>query len=226
MQLNLELSSGEVSTICTDDTWSAFNGDLHRKPGSAKHGNSAGTAAGIEYIDARNEPVGWKEVGFNSAGWARTVAMNASADQIAQLTPTMEPPMQYFPEVPVRSVKAVNKTFFIADLGRELQGGIRLSVGDGVAGQTVQIACGESLRGTNTGLFAPVGDTWGWAFTWTLRQGEQLLEQHKYMECRFIALVFSGETAPSNFTVSAHSTHEHSTHTIRQTRTLPPQTRC
>ena len=56
---------------------------------------------------------------------------------------------------------------------------------NGVAGTTVAIMCGESLAGTT------VGTTWGWEFTWTLRDGAQVLEQHKYMECRFVSLVFS-----------------------------------
>jgi hypothetical protein len=71
-----------------------------------------------------------------------------------------------------------------------------LSVEDGIAGTTVQIACGEAL--VNSTLYA----TWGWEWSWTLRDGAQVLEQHKYMECRFVSLVFSA-AAPKNFTLSA-----------------------
>jgi hypothetical protein len=46
-----------------------------------------------------------------------------------------------------------------------------------------------------------VGSDWGWEFTWTLRDGDQELEQHKYMECRFASLVFS--SPPAAFTLSA-----------------------
>ena len=42
MQLNLELQGSKTATVATDNTWLAFNGDLHRKPGPALHGNSAG----------------------------------------------------------------------------------------------------------------------------------------------------------------------------------------
>lgn len=38
------------------------------------------------------------------------------------------------------------------------------------------------------------------------RDGAQLLEQHKYMECRFVSLTFTG-AAPSNFTLGAWKTH-------------------
>ena len=47
---------------------------------------------------------------------------------------------------------------------------------------------------------------WGWEFEWTLREGAQVLEQHKYMECRFVRLDFAG-TAPTTFTLSAWKTH-------------------
>ena len=58
LQINLKLKSGENITIGTDSTWMAFNGDVHRKPGAPQHGHSAGTGY-LEYIDARQEPVGW-----------------------------------------------------------------------------------------------------------------------------------------------------------------------
>ena len=50
------------------------------------------------------------------------------------------------------------------------------------------------------------GAVWGWDFTWTLRDGAQVLEQHKFMECRFVSLKFSG-TPPSNMSLSAWQTH-------------------
>jgi hypothetical protein len=198
MQLNLVLSSGRTATIVTDGSWTAFNGDLHRKPGPALHGGSAGTASGIEYIDARYEPTGWKRSGFQAdSRWSAAIALPPAASQLAQFTPKMEPPMQFNSFVAARSMTKVNETFFIADFGRELQGAVRLNVEDGKAGQTVHIACGEALVGTR------VGSTWGWEFDWVLRDGEQELEQHKYMECRWVSVIFNGTAAPSNFSVSA-----------------------
>jgi hypothetical protein len=79
---------------------------------------------------------------------------------------------------------------FLADFGREFQGGLRLAVADGVAGTTVSIACGEALQAQHATY------TWGWEFTWTLREGEQYLEQHKYMECRFVTITFSSAASP------------------------------
>jgi len=91
-------------------------------------------------------------------------------------------------------------TSFLAIFEKELQGCLRLDVNDGTAGTIVHIACGESIKGDT------IGATWGWEFDWTLRDGPQVLEQHKYMECRFVTLTFTGN-APSKFTLSAWKTH-------------------
>ena len=71
MQLTLRLAGGAELTVVTDSTWLAFNGDVHRQPGPARHGGSAGTGF-LEYIDARFEPVGWRAPGFTpTASWVR-----------------------------------------------------------------------------------------------------------------------------------------------------------
>eukprot|EP01050_Picozoa_sp_SAG11_P012697 SAG11_NODE_1429_length_4936_cov_5.029539_3_plen_589_part_00 len=205
MQLHLHLSSGKTVTIGTDEKWMAFNGDAHRKPGPARHGHSAGTGF-IEYIDARAEPVGWKHVGFRTTGsaWSAASAATPTTQQLEDLHSKMEPSM-WTADIEVVSIRPAAHVLplaaFIADFGHEFQGGLRLSVTDGKAGQHVHISCGEQLLpGGN------VGSTWGWEFDWTLRDGEQVLEQHKYMECRFVRLEFAG-TAPTKFTVSAWKTH-------------------
>jgi hypothetical protein len=93
------------------------------------------------------------------------------------------------PPPPVRSS-------FLATFEKEFEGGLRLDVENGVAGSVVEITCGEHV--TNGSI---VDSAWGWAFKWTLRDGAQTLEQHKYMECRFALLTFTG-LVPA-FTLSA-----------------------
>ena len=101
MQLHLSFGNGSVTTLVTDGTWSAFDGDVHRKPGRPKHGNSAGTGF-IEYIDARGEPAGWKGTPFTpGAGWAPATTATPTDAQRQNLHPKMEPPLQVY-NVPVR----------------------------------------------------------------------------------------------------------------------------
>ena len=60
----------------------------------------------------------------------------------------------------------------------------------------VSIAAGESRAFTNPKnktnkgpVTEVVGDDWGYDFSWTLRDGEQMLEQHQYVEPLF-CLIF------------------------------------
>ena len=81
---------------------------------------------------------------------------------------------------------------YLIDFGREFQGGLRLEVSGGSAGATVSIDAGESLsqqhNRTYTGpLTQHVGSDWGYSFTWTLREGDQTIEQHEYMEFRYVS---------------------------------------
>ena len=308
-QVVMTAADGSRTLAVSDASWSSFNGDLHRKPGPARNGGSAGTGF-LEYIDARAEPVGWRSLGFaEDALWVPAVAAAPSADELQNLHPRMEqnmawsdypvasiwpvpaPPMP--PSGPVWcgigpensnlelacwnntviqdvsfasfgtptgscpdklakgscdastsldvvkkacvgksscSVPATNDNFggdpcngtpkqlgvqllcpgtpppptpppsnptaFVADFGKEFQGGLVLYATDGVAGTTVSIKCGEKLINNGTA----VDFTWGWEFEWTLRDGAQVLEQHKYMECRFVFIEFSAATT---FSLSA-----------------------
>ena len=81
---------------------------------------------------------------------------------------------------------------YLIDFGREFQGGLRLEVSGGSAGATVSIDAGESLsqqhNRTYTGpVTQKVGSDWGYSFTWTLREGDQTIEQHEYMEFRYVS---------------------------------------
>lgn len=107
MQLQLRMAGGKATTVGTDATWMVFDADVHRNPGPALHGGSAGTGF-LEYIDARHEPVGWMTSGFKpGAGWAPAVAASVSSTQLAQLTPKMQPPIEVEPPLSVVSIKSV-----------------------------------------------------------------------------------------------------------------------
>ena len=308
-QILMTSSDGTESILVTNSSWSSFNGDLHRFPGPARNGGSAGTGF-LEYIDARGEPVGWRTVGFvEDEKWVPAVATNPSATELQNMHPRMEQnmawsayPVQSLWSVPAPpfpptgpvwcgigpentnlelscwnnsiiqdisfasfgtptgtcpnnlqkgscnaassldvvkkacvgktscSVPVTNDNFggdpcvntpkqlgvqlvcpgtppppppppslpaaFIADFGKEFQGGLILTVPNGVAGTVVSISCGEKLIKNGTAI----DYTWGWQFTWTLRDGAQVLEQHKYMECRWVFIEFSVDT---QFTLSA-----------------------
>ncbi len=188
-----------LGVVGSDASWAAFDGDAHRRPAPPAHGHSAGTAF-LENIDARAEPVGWRAAGFvPGAGWAPANATPLSATDVHTLHARMEPPMQVVDLAPAALRTAARPpaaaASFIGTFAREFQGGLRLAITGGAAGTVVNISCGEALVNDT------VSFTWGWEFAWTLRDGDQELEQHKYMECRFVRLDFSAP-APA-FTLSA-----------------------
>jgi hypothetical protein len=134
----------------------------------------------------------------------KPVATATAVEGSAGRRPTPPPPPhvpQCTPTGPRPCKPAGNASWFLAVFEKELQGGMALHVENGRAGQTVEVACGESLSGD------VVGSNWGWVQQWTLREGEQTLEQHKYMECRFVTLAFSGVMGIGGFTLSAWKVH-------------------
>eukprot|EP01051_Picozoa_sp_SAG22_P017479 SAG22_NODE_2705_length_2297_cov_1.227934_4_plen_107_part_00 len=82
--------------------------------------------------------------------------------------------------------------------------GLRLKVTGGKAGQTVKFNSGEmctpmttTVSGDGHNVSNPskctdVQQDWQWTFTWTLRDGDQTIEQHQYMEFRYLNVVFDG----------------------------------
>jgi hypothetical protein len=196
LELQLRTASG-LTRVVTSSAWKALNADAHRRP---MHGSGSAGVGFIENLDARADPVGWRRAGFvPDAAWTSAVAAAPSAAQLQNLYPRMELPIAVDERLEAASVIPTGASSFLADFGKEFQGGLRLYVPNGTAGTNVSIACGEALSGTK------VESTWGWEFTWILRDGEQVLEQHKYMECRFVSLAFSvPAAAPApNFTLSA-----------------------
>lgn len=196
LQFVIRFKSGKVVSVTTDHTWEAFDADsyFHPHPGSNWYLHK------LEFTDARDEPVGWR-TGAAASGFA-PAKVGASASNATGLWPKMAEPVAVrevgAPSVLTRvssfntSLFCPGATVFYADFGREFQGGVRLSVAGGADGQRVVIVSGESRQRaypknkTNTDTLPFVGDTWGYNMTWTLRDGDQTIEQHAYMEFRFV----------------------------------------
>jgi hypothetical protein len=98
--------------MVSDAAWQAASADAERNPQGPNGGEySAGIKLGVEFIDARQEPVGWREPGFKAARWAAAVYLAAgevpegytAADEASK----MEPPMQLSRDVRPASVVQV-----------------------------------------------------------------------------------------------------------------------
>jgi hypothetical protein len=194
LQLQLFAADGSAATVCTGDGggWLAWGADGYAHPTA---GGGTFYKKALEFFDARAEPVGWRGSGFNASGWAPpSVVQSASgAAAAAGLTAKMARPVEAPRDVPPVALQPLNATFAYADFGREFQGGLRLAVSDGVAGAVVRLTSGEELEAGGV-----VGQTWGYSFDWTLRGGAQLIEQHEYMEFRYVNLEVVGGGVPLN----------------------------
>jgi hypothetical protein len=96
----------------------------------------------------------------------------------------------------------------LVDFGREFQGGVVLSATGAAAGTTLRFISGELLLPNGTYDAATESriassNTWGYEFSWTLREGDQTISQHNYMLFRYLAVVVTSGSVPLNFTVSA-----------------------
>jgi len=130
-QLEIDYRDGSRQTIASDQAWKAADGPtLH----DSLH-------AGERY-DARRNPAGWREAGFDDAAWPAAVArpgpsgvlVNANLEPIAPRG-RIEP----------AAVKAVAPGVYVFDFGRIFAGRLNLTV-SGPAGRTVTLVQGEKLN--------------------------------------------------------------------------------
>ena len=134
---------------------------FYGKPCERAESGSAGTGH-IENTDARNEPVGWRDSAtFDDSKWVAAVAISTPSLVASELTPRMAgAAVEIIPDIqPVRTgpgaapdghrngvyadAMGVKPTSFFVDFGTEFQGGLRLHVEGGKAGQTVKFVSGE-----------------------------------------------------------------------------------
>lgn len=179
-QLKIDYTDGTSETIKTDDSWMTLDGTAAFGEGNGSIGTSYFTAM-CENIDARVYPYGFDEAGFDDSKWVAPVIK----DQITNLVPTpTDPVLQNF-VTPAKVVDKGNGNYFI-DLGKEIIGGIRLTV-DGVDGAQLTMLYGEELSGENTVRWQMrTGNNYREYFT--LKDGPQIIENFGMKNYRYIEI--------------------------------------
>jgi alpha-L-rhamnosidase len=195
LQLDLFFSNGDMQTIlATDSNFLVFQSDNWLVPTDFAKPYATAYHHKLEYTDARLEPIGWKSASFlPSPGlWQPanvTLPVNSS-EAISGLTAKMAPSVVVHPVNSTDQPAVIipmNSTFGFIDFQKEFQGGLSMTVLDGVAGVRITLVSGESQ--TN-GI---VGSTWGYKFTWTLRDGVQVIDQLQYMEFRYVNVILESD---------------------------------
>ncbi|MDO8212298.1 family 78 glycoside hydrolase catalytic domain [Conexibacter sp. CPCC 206217] len=180
-QLDVTYADGTTATFGTGAAswrgWAgyrAFNG-----------GGSIGTsffAAPAENIDARSFPFGFEDVGFDDSTWEPVVEKDPISGLVGAQTVN---PQQY--DEPVARLTTLEDGRVVVDFGRAWIGGIKLHIPDGTAGDQVDVRLGEELGGDGTVRWQMrTGNNY--RDTFTLRDGDQTLQQWGYRVFRYVEL--------------------------------------
>jgi alpha-L-rhamnosidase len=178
-QLVVVFADGTRQVVGTSGDWRVRRGGRWRP--SVGGLNTPYYSAPSEHIDARFEPVGWTEPGFDDDMWEPA----EPAAPIGNLRPVPVEPMQITVIRPADVVQ-LGPGRWRVDLGKEIVGGLRLTV-HGTAGTTVEVRLGEELNSDGTVRFQlRAGNVY--RETWTLRDGQQSLEHWGYRGFRWVEL--------------------------------------
>jgi alpha-L-rhamnosidase len=171
--------NGERTVIGTGPAWRVLSGDRWRPAAGFTGGGYY--KAPQEFIDARQEPDGWQLPGFDDQQWStpdkRLFGLTLRPHSVDEITQTLITP----------SAIQLAPGRWLFDLGREIAGGIRLSI-SGKAGRTVEVRLGEE-RSADGGARYELRASQVYREVWTLRHGPQQLEHWGYRAFRWIELL-------------------------------------
>jgi alpha-L-rhamnosidase len=131
-RLDLAYEDGTAESVVSDASWRTAEGPVLR--------NSLYLG---EVYDARREPAGWRQAGFDDSGWreARQAGGPAGA-----LQPRRAPAIAVRDGGPASLVRELSPGVCVADMGRNFAGQICVQLGEGEAGERITFRYGELLR--------------------------------------------------------------------------------
>ncbi|CAH1226787.1 Alpha-L-rhamnosidase [Paenibacillus allorhizoplanae] len=131
-----ELTTGDRVLVKTDETWRAKRAEEYMK------GETLGYLTQFaEHIDARKSEQGWNELSFDDSAWL-PVHTNDQADYTLVEQPT--PVLSVYEKKPHSVVRMAPGHYWI-DFGEEITGQFTMDA-EGVAGEVIEIRCGEELE--------------------------------------------------------------------------------
>ncbi|GAA0545969.1 alpha-L-rhamnosidase [Chitinophaga japonensis] len=131
MDLRITYEDGSVETISTGKEWKTSQGPVIF--------NSIYTA---EHYDARREQPGWHTPAFADTAWKDVIYRSAPSQHIVAQALH---PIEHVTTVPARTIRRINDTTYVFDLGRNIAGVSRITA-SGPAGTVLRLKHGEQLR--------------------------------------------------------------------------------
>ncbi len=176
--LHLEFVDGATQDVATDSTWKATTGPI----------TFSSTYGGEDY-DARSDPRGWDEPGFNDSAWHAASEVDAPG---GPLVPEIAPPLRAMHTyTPVKTTQ-LRPGVTAYDLGQNFAGWPTITV-SGPAGATVKLIPGELLNANGSvSQRSSGGPQW---FSYTLRGGEPETwhPRFSYYGFRYVQVEIAGQ---------------------------------
>jgi alpha-L-rhamnosidase len=129
-QLQVIYTDGSTETIVSDDSWTSSTGSVQSS--EIYHGES---------IDARKEPSGWNNTGFDDASWTR---VKIRTDKTPEIVSTYNTPVRKHETFKASRIIRTPKGERVIDFGQNLVGWVRVSV-KGKAGDRITLSHAEVL---------------------------------------------------------------------------------
>ncbi len=131
MDVRITYADGTTETVITDNSWKTSLSPVIF--------NSIYTA---EHQDFRLEQVGWNKPGFDDKNWKRVYYRPVPSNNVVS---QQLHPIRNVERIPAVSMKKLNDTTYVYDLGRNISGVSEFRIG-GPAGSEIRLKHGERLK--------------------------------------------------------------------------------
>lgn len=177
-ELVLLHADGSRHVISSGPDWKARDGSAWR-PASGTTGGGYYTAP-LESIDARHEPVGWCDAGYDDRGWVPALPRPS----LPSLKPERVGPLVVTTETPAQVTRSGG--LWRIDFGRELVGGLSVTT-RAKGGEQLRISLGEE-RNPDGSVRDQLRCGQTYRERWTLRPDTQTLEHWGYRAFRWVEI--------------------------------------
>ncbi len=189
LQLRLEYADGSIEIVGTDDQWQTSPGPL-----------TFTSIYGGEDYDARLEPHGWDEPGFDAARWSPAQVVDGPGGALRGLS-CAGPPIRTFEELKPVSTNALSDGVTVYDLGQNASIIPRFTV-SGPAGSRIRIIPAELLRANGRVDRGSVGGgQCYWQYTLAGNRNETWFPKFFYQGCRYLQVECFAPESGSNLPV-------------------------
>lgn len=199
VELRIAYDSGEVSVITDGKDWKCIDASKMFGPiGSqgTQYYNQPHVFYDNRYSAGRSgNSLEWTWLDFDDSAWNNATNIDHEIFYSnARLSPKITPPLSVILQ-PAVELTQEGPGHWSFQMRKEIQGGIRLAVADGVAGATATIRLGEEML-PNTSLPMYRMRTGNlYQDVWTLRDGHNTVSGHEYSEFRYGEVIFKPATA-------------------------------